>query len=203
MIKFLDLKSVNNKYEPTIQEAFTKVLNSGWYILGKELEEFESEFGSYCGSSFAVGVASGLDALTLIIKAYSFGVSDEIIVPSNTYIATVLAITNCGATPVFVEPDMNTHLIQVNDIEIAITDKTKAIMPVHLYGQLCDMDSICNLANKYNLKVIDDAAQAHGALYNGSPVGSLADATGFSFYPSKNLGAMGDAGAVTTNDEEL
>ena len=203
MIKFLDLKSVNRKYESKIQEAFTRVLDSGWYILGKELEKFESEFASYCGSSFAIGVASGLDALTLIVKAYGFGVGDEIIVPSNTYVATVLAITNCGATPIFVEPNADTHLIEASNIEKSITDKTKAIMPVHLYGRVCDMDSICDLAKKNDLKVIDDAAQAHGAIYKGTRVGNLADATGFSFYPSKNLGAMGDAGAITTNDEKL
>ena len=203
MIKFLDLKSVNSKYESEIQKAFARVLNSGWYILGKELEGFESEFASYCGSSFAIGVASGLDALKLIVKAYDFGVGDEIIVPSNTYIATVLAITECGATPVFVEPNADTHLIETSNIEKSITDKTKAIMPVHLYGQLCDMDSICDLAKKNDIKIIDDAAQAHGAIYKGTRVGNLADATGFSFYPSKNLGAMGVAGAVTTNDAEL
>ncbi len=203
MIKFLDLKSVNSKYESEIQRAFARVLNSGWYLLGQELSAFEAEFAKYCQVNYAIGVASGLDALKLIIKAYGFGVGDEIIVPSNTYIATVLAITDCGATPVFVEPNADTHLIEASNIERAITDKTKAIMPVHLYGRVCDMDSICDLAKENHLKVIDDAAQAHGAIYKGTRVGNLADATGFSFYPSKNLGAMGDAGAITTNDEML
>lgn len=205
MIKFLDLKAVNRRYELDIREAFSRVLESGWYLLGKEIESFEMEFAEYCGVGYAVGVASGLDALVLIIKAYGFGPGDEIIVPANTYIATILAVTTCGAEPVFVEPDRKTHLIDVKKIKEKITARTKAIMPVHLYGQICDMMSICSLAKKYGLKVIDDAAQGHGAasLKNFEPVDFQGRATGYSFYPSKNLGAMADAGAVVTNDSDL
>ena len=205
MIKFLDLKPVNRKYESDIRDAFNRVLESGWYLLGKEIEVFEAEFAKYCGVDHAVGVASGLDALALIIKAYDFGSGDEIIVPANTYIASVLAVTSCGVEPVFVEPDMRTHLIDVRKIKEKITARTKAIMPVHLYGQVCDMESICSLADKYDLKVIDDAAQGHGAasLKNFEPKGFQGRAAGYSFYPSKNLGAMADAGAIVTNDTDL
>jgi dTDP-4-amino-4,6-dideoxygalactose transaminase len=205
MIKFLDLKAVNQRYAAQFKTAFDRLLDSGWYLLGKELEAFEANFANYCGARHAIGVASGLDALILIIKAYGFGHGDEIIVPANTYIATVLAVTACCAVPVFVEPDPNTHLIDVEKIETKITGRTKAIMPVHLYGQSCDMKAILQIADKYGLKIIDDAAQSHGAVYeNGEWVESFAGrASGFSFYPSKNLGALADAGAVVTNDSEL
>lgn len=205
MIKFLDLKAVNNRYTEDVKAAFNRLLESGWYLLGKELENFESEFAAYCGTSYAVGVGSGLDALVLIIRAYGFGRGDEIIVPSNTYIATVLAVTACGVEPVFVEPNPETHLIDTTKIEEKITEKTRAIMPVHLYGRSCDMNEICNLAKKYDLKVIDDAAQAHGAVHERDDTGGnfTGRAIGFSFYPSKNLGALADSGAVTTNDGEL
>ncbi len=204
MIKFLDLKAVNQRYEADMQDAFSRILESGWYLLGKELAAFETEFSEYCGTKHAVGLASGLDALTLSNRAYGFGPGDEIIVPSNTYIATVLSITACGAEPVFVEPDPLTHLIEIKNVEAKITDKTKAIMPVHLYGQTCNMESLCGLARKYNLKVIDDAAQAHGAVYPETKSERYdGRATCYSFYPSKNLGALADAGAVATNDDQL
>lgn len=205
MIKFLDLKAVNQRYIAEMKVAFDQLLESGWYLLGKELDSFETNFAAYCGTRYAVGVASGLDALILIIRAYGFGDGDEIIVPSNTYIATVLAITACRAEPVFVEPVLETHLIDIERIEEKITEKTKAIMPVHLYGRSCDMNEICNLAKKYDLKVIDDAAQAHGAVHEKSNTAGnfTVRAIGFSFYPSKNLGALADAGAVTTNDGDL
>ncbi len=205
MIKFLDLRAVNERYTDDIRAAFNRILDSGWYLLGKELENFESEFAAHCRTRHAVGVASGLDALVLIIRASGLGHGDEIIVPSNTYVATVLAITACGAEPVFVEPDPETHLIDATRIEKKITDRTKAVMPVHLYGQSCEMIAICELAAKYRLKVIDDAAQAHGAVREKDPVGSGfgGRTIAFSFYPSKNLGALADAGAVATNDGKL
>ena len=205
MIKFLDLKAVNARYAEDIRAAFDRIVESGWYLLGKELENFESEFAAHCRTRHAVGVASGLDALILIIRAYCIGPGDEIIVPSNTYIASVLAVTACGAEPVFVEPDPETHLIDAAGIREKITHRTKAILPVHLYGQTCEMDGICELAAKHGLKVIDDVAQAHGAVRERNPAGSGYDgrAMAFSFYPSKNLGAMADAGAVATNDGAL
>ena len=205
MIKFLDLKAINQRYAEDIRAAFDRILDSGWYLLGKELETFESEFAAHCRTMHAVGVASGLDALILIIRAYGLGQGDEIVVPSNTYIASVLAITACGAEPVFVEPNPETHLIEATGIEEKITDRTKAVMPVHLYGQSCEMTAICKLAAVHRLKVIDDAAQAHGAVREKHPAGSGfgGRAMAFSFYPSKNLGALADAGAVATNDGEL
>lgn len=203
MIKFLDLHKINEQYRAEIDEAIKKVLDSGWYLLGKEVETFETDFAAYCGTKHAIGVANGLDALNLIIKAYGFGSRDEIIVPSNTYIASILAISQNGVTPVLVEPDINTYNINPDLIEAKITPKTKAIMPVHLYGQAVEMDGIWALAKKYNLKIIEDSAQAHGAIYQGKRVGNLGDASGFSFYPGKNLGCLGDGGAITTNDDEL
>lgn len=203
MIDFLNLKKVNNKYRDEIITAVTAVIDSGWYINGEQVAKFEAEFASYCGTKFAVGVGNGLDALQLILKAYDIGVGDEVIVPSNTFIATWLAVTHCGAEPVPVEPLLDTHNINVDLIEAAVTKKTKAIIAVHLYGQPADMDAINDLAKKYNLKVIEDAAQAHGALYNGKKVGGLGDVAGFSFYPGKNLGAFGDGGAITTDDGKL
>lgn len=205
MIKFLDLKAVNARYAEDIRAAFDRILDSGWYLLGKELDNFESEFAAHCRTTHAVGVASGLDALVLIIRAYGLGPGDEILVPSNTYVATVLAITASGAQPVFVEPDPETHLIDAAGIAEKITGRTRAVMPVHLYGQSCQMNGICELAAKHGLKVIDDAAQAHGAVREKDPTGSGygGRAMAFSFYPSKNLGAMADAGAVATNDGKL
>lgn len=207
MIKFLDLKAVNERYRPEIDAAIRRVLDSGWYILGEEVSNFEREFADYCGSKHCIGVANGLDALSLILMAYremgAIGKGDEVIVPANTYIASILAINRAGLKPVLVEPDERTYNIDPKLIEAAITEKTKAIMAVHLYGQCADMDPICAIANKHGLKVVEDAAQAHAATYRGRKTGSLGDAAGFSFYPGKNLGALGDGGAVTTNDHVL
>ena len=207
MIKFLDLQKINEKYSAEFNEVFSNVLQSGWFILGKEVEKFENNFAAYCGTQFSLGVANGLDALILIIEGYKqlglMSEGDEIIVPSNTYIASILAITKAGLVPVLVEPDPATFLIDPTKIEEKITSKTKAILPVHLYGRLCDMVAINKIANQYNLKVIEDSAQSHGATLNGIRSGNLGDASGFSFYPGKNLGAIGDAGALTTNDKEL
>ena len=207
MIPFLDLKSINAQYRAELIEACTNVIDSGWYVQGNECKEFDKEFAKYCGSKYAIGVANGLDALILILRAYKeLGImqdGDEIIVPSNTYIASILAISQNNLIPVLVEPDINTYLIDPSKIEGKITSKTKAILPVHLYGQTCEMDKINEIAKKYNLKVIEDSAQSHGAYYKDKRSGNLGDASGFSFYPGKNLGALGDGGAVTTNDEEL
>jgi len=207
MIKFLDLKKVNDTHGEEISAAIQRVLDSGWYLLGEEVSSFEREFAGYCGAKHCIGVANGLDALILILMAYrELGVmaeGDEVIVPANTYIASILAISRAGLKPVLVEPDERTYNIDPNLIEAAITEKTKAIMAVHLYGQCADMDPICALAKKHGLKVIEDAAQAHAATYRGRKTGSLGDAAGFSFYPGKNLGALGDGGAVTTSDDEL
>ncbi len=207
MIPFLDLKKINLQYKEELIKACTKVINSGWYIQGNECKEFEKEFSKYCGSKYTIGVANGLDALVLIIKAYKeLGImndGDEIIVPSNTYIASILAISENNLVPILVEPDINTYNIDVDKIEEKITYKTKAILPVHLYGQTCEMNEINKIAKKYNLKVIEDSAQSHGAYYKNKRCGNLGDASGFSFYPGKNLGALGDGGAVTTNNKEL
>ena len=203
MIKFLDLYAINEQYRPEIDTAIKRTLDSGWYLLGKECGAFEKNFADYCGVKHAIGVANGLDALNLIIKAYGFGADDEIIVPANTYIASILAISQNGATPVLIEPDIDTYNINPDLIEAKITSHTKAIMVVHLYGQAVEMQKIWDLAEKYNLKIIEDSAQAHGAIYKGRRVGNLGDASGFSFYPGKNLGCMGDGGAITTNDDEL
>ena len=207
MIPFLDLKGINSQYRAELIEACTKVIDSGWYIQGNECKEFEKEFAQYCGTKYAIGVANGLDALILILRAYKeLGImsdGDEVIVPSNTYIASILAISQNNLVPILVEPDINTYLIDPSKIEEKITSKTKAILPVHLYGQTCAMDKINEIAKKYNLKVIEDSAQSHGAYFKDKKSGNLGDASGFSFYPGKNLGALGDGGAVTTNDEEL
>lgn len=202
-IPFLDLKSQHRPIEVDLKDAFDRVLKSGNFIRGQELELFEREFAEYSGVRHCVGVGNGLDALHLILRAYDIGPGDEVIVPSNTFIATWLAVSHCGAKPIPVEPREDTYNIDVNKIEDAITHNTKAIVAVHLYGQPADMDAINLIAKKYHLKVIEDAAQAHGALYKGRRVGSLADAAGFSFYPGKNLGALGDGGAITTNDYDL
>lgn len=203
MIPFLDLKAQNLAIADELRTAFERFLHSGWYILGEELRAFEQEFAAYCGTSHVVGVSNGLDALTLILRAYGIGPGDEVIVPANTYIATWLAVTHAGARPVPVEPIETTYNIDPTRIEAAITSRTKAIMAVHLYGQPADMDPINEIARRFKLKVVEDAAQAHGARYKDRMTGNLGDAAGFSFYPSKNLGALGDAGAVTTNDPVL
>ncbi|MCO6552816.1 MAG: DegT/DnrJ/EryC1/StrS family aminotransferase [Gilliamella sp.] len=203
MIKFLDLMNVNKIYENEIKNKIQTVFDKGWYLQGDENNAFNEAFSAYCGVKYAVGVANGLDALNLIIKAYGFDSEDEIIVPANTYIASVLAISANGCKPILVEPDLDTYNIDPKLIEKAITAKTKAIMVVHLYGQAVKMDAIWKLAEKYNLKIIEDSAQAHGAMYEGRRVGNLGDASAFSFYPGKNLGCLGDGGAITTNDEEL
>lgn len=208
MIKFLDLKKINDEYKEELKEAFERVLESGWFILGDELKRFEDEFANYCGTKYAIGVANGLDALILIIRAYKemglFKDGDEILVPSNTYIASILAISANNLAPVLVEPKIDTYNIDADLIEAHITSKTVAILPVHLYGQLCDMETISGIADKYSLRVIEDCAQAHGATdIHGKRAGSFGNAAGFSFYPGKNLGALGDGGAITTNDDDL
>lgn len=203
MIKFLDLKKINNRYREEIDSRIKDILDKGWYLQGEENENFTKNFANFCGTKFALGVANGLDALNLIIKAYGFGNGDEIIVPANTYIATILAISENGCIPILVEPDIKTYNINPDSIEEKITTKTKAIMVVHLYGQAVQMEKIWKIAKKYNLKIIEDSAQAHGAIYQENRTGNLGDASGFSFYPGKNLGCIGDGGAVTTNDEEL
>ncbi|MBO4520176.1 MAG: DegT/DnrJ/EryC1/StrS family aminotransferase [Alphaproteobacteria bacterium] len=203
MIPFLDLAKVNGRFRSEIDARFARILDNGRYLQGEENERFSKHFAEYCGTKYALGVANGLDALNLIIRAHGFGDGDEIIVPSNTYIATVLAVSENGCTPVFVEPDIHTYNIAPDKIEAAITPKTKAIMVVHLYGQAVQMQKVWDIAKKHGLKVFEDCAQAHGALYQGKRVGNLSDAGAFSFYPGKNLGALGDGGAVVTNDEEL
>jgi dTDP-4-amino-4,6-dideoxygalactose transaminase len=203
MIEFLNLGRVNAPYEPAIREAIDRVLRSGYYILGEETTAFEREFAAYCGVKHCVGVANGLDALHLILRGYGIGPGDEVIVPANTFIATWLAVSLVGAHIVPVEPDDATWNIDPKRIEEAITPRTRAIMPVHLYGVPADMDAIRDIAQRHRLRVIEDAAQAHGARYRGQRAGSLGDAAGFSFYPGKNLGALGDGGAITTNDDEL
>lgn len=203
IIPFLDMKAPYIELKNELDEAYRRVMESGWYILGKECEAFEKEFADYCGVKYCIGVGNGLEALHLILRAYGIGEGDEVIVPANTYIATWLAVSYAGAKPVPVEPDEKTYNINPALIEQAITENTKAILAVHLYGQPSDMDNINAIARKYNLKVIEDAAQAHGAKYNGRTAGSLGDAAGFSFYPGKNLGAFGDGGAITTNDPVL
>lgn len=207
MIHFLDLQKITEKYHQEIHQAVGRVVDSGWYLQGKENEQFEKNYASYITTKYAIGVANGLDALIWILRAYiEMGImkqGDEVIVPANTYIASILAITENGLVPVLVEPDINTFQIDENKIEGVITQKTKAIMIVHLYGQCAYTDKIAYLCHKYNLKLIEDNAQAHGCLYHGRKTGSLGDAAGHSFYPGKNLGAFGDGGAVTTDDEEL
>ena len=202
-VPFVSFLPMEKELDSSLREAFDRVLSRSWYIEGVEDEAFEKSFADFCGCSYCVGVGNGLDALMLILKALDIGDGDEVIVPSNTYIATALAVTYVGAKPVFVEPRIDTFNINPELIENAITDRTKAIMPVHLYGQACEMDPIMEIANKYGLKVVEDCAQAHGATYKNVKVGTFGDAAGFSFYPGKNLGALGDAGAVVTNNKEL
>lgn len=202
-IPFLDVGAAYKELKPEIDAAIARVLDSGWYILGPEVESFEAEWATYCEAEHAVGVANGLDALHLALLAMGVGPGDEVIVPSNTYIATWLAVSQCGATPVPVEPVEATYNIDPSLIEAAITPRTKAILPVHLYGQPADLDPILVLARKHGLRVLEDAAQAHGARYKGKRIGAHGDVVAWSFYPGKNLGALGDGGAVTTNDPEI
>lgn len=200
-VPFLNLNSAYVELKCELDTAYKRVMDSGWYILGEEVDAFESEFASYCGVKNCIGVSNGLDALRLILEAYEIGEGDEVIVPSHTFIATWLAVSQVGAVPIPVEPDMATYNIDAQQIKQAITDKTKAIIPVHLYGQPAEMDPIIKIAAEHELVVIEDAAQSHGATYHGKKTGSLGHAAAFSFYPGKNLGAMGDGGAVTTNDD--
>ncbi len=202
-VPFLDLRAGYTELKAELDTTYQRVMDSGWYILGEEVDAFESEFAAYCRAQYCIGVGNGLEALHLILRAAGIGPGDEVIVPSNTYIATWLAVSYSGAKPVPVEPDPLTYNLDPNRIEQAITPATRAILPVHLYGQPADLDAIGTLAAKYNLLVIDDAAQAHGARYKTRPAGSFAYATGWSFYPGKNLGAFGDAGAITTNHPAL
>ncbi|WP_022756271.1 DegT/DnrJ/EryC1/StrS family aminotransferase [Butyrivibrio fibrisolvens] len=202
-VPFVSFKPMEEELDADIRAAFERVYNNSWYIGGKEDTSFEEEFAQFVGIDYCIGVGNGLDALMLSLKALGVGEGDEVIVPSNTYIATALAVTYVGAKIVFVEPDIRTFNMDPTLIEDKITYKTKAIMPVHLYGQPCDMDQITSIARKHNLYIIEDCAQAHGATYNGKVVGTFGDAAGFSFYPGKNLGALGDAGAVVTSIEDL
>jgi dTDP-4-amino-4,6-dideoxygalactose transaminase len=202
-IDFLNLKKLHSEISEALDAAYHRVIDSGCFIMGPELQAFEGEFALYCGVDHCVGVGNGLDALKLLLQAYDIGPGDEVIVPSNTFIATWLAVTQCGATVVAVEPDMATHNIDVTRIEAAITSRTKAIIPVHLYGQPADMAPIMTIANAHGLVVIEDAAQAQGARYHGRRTGGLGHAAATSFYPGKNLGAMGDGGAVLTNDSAI
>jgi dTDP-4-amino-4,6-dideoxygalactose transaminase len=207
MIPFLDLKAINKQYRQDLIDAVTRVIDSGWYVLGEEVKAFEREFAVYCGVSHCIGVANGLDALGLTLRAWlemgRLQMGDEVIVPANTYIASILAISANGLKPVLVEPDEASFNISISNARTAITNKTRVILPVHLYGQMADMPEIMALADEYGLLVLEDAAQAHGAAVQGNKAGSWGNAAGFSFYPGKNLGALGDAGAITTNDAEL
>lgn len=202
-VPFAVFEPMHEEIRAELRQAFEQVMDNSYYIHGEECRLFEQEFALYCGTKFCVGVGNGLEALALIMRAMDIGEGDEVIVPSNTFIATVLAVSHVGAMPIFVEPDISTYNIDPCLIEKKITAKTKAVIAVHLQGRPADMDSILEIAGKYKLKVIEDAAQAHGAKYKGNRVGNLGDAAGFSFYPGKNLGALGDGGCVTTNDEEL
>lgn len=202
-VPFVSFVSIEKELEHELRNVFDRVCNASWYIEGKEDAAFEKAFAQFCNTTYCVGTGNGLDALTLALRALDIKAGDEVIVPSNTYIATALAVSHTSALPVFAEPDLRTYNIDPEQIADKVTERTKAIMPVHLYGQPCDMQPIMEIARKYGLYVIEDCAQAHGAAYKGQAVGSFGDAAGFSFYPSKNLGALGDAGAVVTNHKEL
>ena len=202
-VPFASFRPMHDELRQQLEQAYNKVMDSSYFILGKECKAFEEEFAAYCGAKYCVGVANGLDALFLILKAMDIGEGDEVIVPSNTFIATALAVSYTGATPVFVEPELKSYNMDPARLEAAITDQTKAVIAVHLQGRPADMDRILQIAGKYGLKVIEDAAQAHGVRYKGKKVGTFGDAAGFSFYPGKNLGALGDGGAVVTNNREL
>lgn len=207
MIKFLDLQGINAQYRQALIDACTDVIDSGWYVMGEKLRQFESQFASYCGVKHCIGVANGLDALTLTLRAWRqlgrVAEGDEVLVPANTYIATVLAITENKLVPILVEPDEVSFNLGLHNLEQALTSRTRVIMPVHLYGRLADMPAINAFARKHGLLVLEDSAQSHGAELDGRRAGAWGDASGFSFYPGKNLGALGDAGAVTTNDDDL
>jgi dTDP-4-amino-4,6-dideoxygalactose transaminase len=203
MIPFLDLERVNAPHLTRIQAAVSRVTSSGWYVLGPEVRAFEAAFAQSVGAQHCIGVANGLDALTLVLMAWDFPPGSEVIVPANTYIASMLSVSRAGLVPVLVEPDPRTYLLDPARLEAAITPRTRAILPVHLYGRCCEMNAILLLADKYRLRVLEDAAQAHGAIYGTRRAGQLGDAAGWSFYPSKNLGALGDAGAITTDDDAL
>lgn len=207
MIKFLDLKAINNQYKTEIIEATTKVIESGWYIKGAHTDKFENEFAQFIGTKHAIGVGNGLDALRIILRSYKeLGIlrdGDEVIVPANTYIASILAITDCNLKPILVEPTIENFNLDLSRLEEVITIRTRAIMVVHLYGRICWNQNLKKIAKKYNLKIIEDNAQATGASWNGKMSGNLGDAAGFSFYPGKNLGALGDGGAITTNNNDL
>ncbi|MBD1580958.1 DegT/DnrJ/EryC1/StrS family aminotransferase [Pseudoalteromonas sp. S16_S37] len=206
-VPFLNLQAINAQYQGELEQAAKRVIQSGWYLCGSELESFEAEFAQYCQTKHCIGVANGLDALTLTLQAWlemgKLNKGDEVLVPANTYIASILAISKNGLVPVLVEPNPNTFNIDVNNMTASLSGKTKAVMAVHLYGQLSEMEAICAFAREHALLVIEDSAQSHGATINGKKAGSFGDAAGFSFYPGKNLGALGDAGAITTNDDEL
>lgn len=202
-IPFVSFEPMNQEIDEKVTDALARVWHSNWYIRGNEVTDFEEKFARYCGTRYCIGCGNGLDAIYLILKAYDIGPGDEVIVPSNTFIATALAVTYTGAVPVFVEPDIESYTIDINRIEEKITDRTKAIIAVHLYGQTADMDKVNTIARRHHLWVIEDAAQAHGAEYKGIKAGNLGDAAAFSFYPGKNLGAIGDAGAVVTNDASI
>lgn len=203
MIEYENLAKSNQPFFEEMRRSFDATLHSGWYVLGKQVEDFETRFADYCGVKHCIGVASGLDALELCLRVFRFASGSEVIVPANTYIATILAIVRSGLVPVLVEPEVRTCNLDPNLIENAITARTVAIMPVHLYGKTCDMDAILSIAQAHGLRVIEDAAQAHGAAFKGKRAGSFGHCNAFSFYPTKNLGALGDAGAVTTDDPEL
>lgn len=205
--KFLDLTDINSTYKKDLQEAAQRVIDSGWYIRGQECEAFEREYAAFCQTKYCIGVGNGLDALSLVLMAWkeaeNWSDEDEVIVPANTYIATVLAVDQAGLKPIFVEPDVQSYNLCPTHTEAAITSRTRAILPVHLYGRIAQIDKLTDLARRYDLRVLEDAAQAHGASLNGIRAGNWGDAAGFSFYPGKNIGALGDAGAITTNDEGL
>ncbi|MGL4939357.1 DegT/DnrJ/EryC1/StrS family aminotransferase [Shewanella sp.] len=207
MINFLDLKAINHQYQQQLKDACARVIDSGWYIMGNELAQFEAEFAAYCGTKHAIGVANGLDALILTIRAWKelgkLKAGDEVIVQANTYIASVLAISENDLVPVLVEPSLETYNLEPANVRASITPRTKAILPVHLYGQISPMPELMAIAAEFNLLVLEDCAQSHGAEINGRRAGNWGHAAGFSFYPGKNLGALGDAGAITTNDDDL
>lgn len=207
MIKFLDLQKINTQYRNELHQAANRIIDSGWYLLGKELESFEKNYSEFCGAKYTLGVANGLDALRLIFKAYiELGMmdkGDEVIIPANTYIASVLAVTDCDLTPIFVEPNIQTYNLDSSKVEEVITDRTKAVLTVHLYGQNSINDELLQVCKKYNLMLVEDCAQSHGATWKGKVTGNIGDAAGHSFYPGKNLGALGDAGAITTNNIDL
>lgn len=203
MIPYLNLQPLHDSIKEELRQAYENILDSNWFIMGEQLEAFEKEYANYCGTRFCIGVGNGLDALHLILRGYGIGKGDEVILPANTFIATALAVSYSGATPILVDCDENSYNINPTLVEHKITKHTKAIIAVHLYGKVADMESLRRISKTYNLKLIEDAAQAHGAVYKGNKVGNLADAAGFSFYPGKNLGALGDGGAITTNDERL